>query len=117
MTSTDELRKLLAETTPGPWVIAHPYEPSNEGFSIETADDKSIVGACGCCNSPWTDRIKNLDLIALAPNLAAELIALRQSADAMAEALERFVRSPLIANGDSPYSAARIALAAYEATK
>ncbi len=74
--TTDELKALLAETTPGPWR----YQRQNSHDPQVTSDFGGIADVGGYvepCPANKHD-IANARLIALAPVLAAEVIALRE---------------------------------------
>ena len=91
----DELKKLLSETTPGPW------EPILDVFwRVYVADGGDYAGQCvGDMNesaamwrSPSDEQPDdfaeaNARLIAMAPDLAAEVIALREREARLVEAL------------------------------
>jgi hypothetical protein len=116
--TTDELSKLLHKTTPGPWAVGE----SRHGGRYKLVNHS--VGPGFICEVQIPTVGSDLDyakgdalchLIALAPDLAAELIALRSAAYAMAEALKLvicFEYLPLEMGDD-----ARAALSAYEALK
>lgn len=80
---TDDLRRIVAEATPGPWqqgemvpnlVFAWNLPPDHEGACI-----------CDVCDAS-EDSEANAALIALAPDLAAEILASRaREADLQAE--------------------------------
>ena len=74
--TTDELKALLAETTPGPWR----YQRQNSHDPQVTSDFGGIADVGGYvepCPANKHD-IANARLIAQAPALAAEVIALRE---------------------------------------
>jgi hypothetical protein len=92
---TDELKKLVEAATPGPW------KADKYSVNAATVDDygnsrETITqGGCGCCNSDidgvW--RKEDARLIAAAPDLAREVIALREAAEAAAKVGEKTVDS------------------------
>jgi hypothetical protein len=81
----DELSKLLAEATPGPWV---PMGKPTIGFMMVKGQPQSLRGfSTTVCHMDGVDtgsreREANARLIAAAPTLAAEVLALRAERDA-----------------------------------
>jgi hypothetical protein len=94
MMTDDELRKLLAEATPGPWDVELDVKPNKHGcvgingegwgdlayavVRMEFDDENCVEG------------IANARLIAAAPTLAAEVLALRAERDAAKELNQRW---------------------------
>jgi len=73
---TVELEKLLAEATPGPWNVTTPVDDNQEFRIIQHGDyGHSDCGKYMHVSGMVSD--KDARLIALAPDLAAEVIALR----------------------------------------
>lgn len=96
--NTDELRNLLGEVTPGKWVATMTH-PTNACAHVDQADGYVSIATCygGDEGSEqdehgmWSSqprRDANATLIALAPEMADELIRLRAHAEAMAEAAQ-----------------------------
>lgn len=87
----DRLRKLADEHTPGPWV-RHPDQPR----ALCNLDTKFLVHHEMVTNrgmEPSAEDVANTELIALAPDMARELLALRdeieRTRDRVAGELER----------------------------
>lgn len=80
---TDELRRLVDLTSPGPWQ-AEPM--TGRGAWIAAADGNWAALSCG-----ETDQLgeRNARLIALAPTLAAEVLQLREALQPFAAVAER----------------------------
>jgi hypothetical protein len=78
--TTDELKKLVAAATPGPWVQSMPDTTWVMAGSLHVA---TIPRAS---DGDWSPQ--NARLIAAAPDLARELIALREAAKVAGEMLE-----------------------------
>ena len=74
--TTDELRGILADATPGPWRVesGDPVSCGNRYFQIEDSMD-AIMSNYGCFTGGSHEA--NARLIAAAPDLAAEVIRLR----------------------------------------
>ena len=68
----------MSKHTPGPWTYKLDKD-SFVNFEITTAHDStSIVGGCGCCDSPWVSSEADARLIAAAPELLEALESLVQ---------------------------------------
>mgnify|MGYP003478493565 CR=1 FL=1 len=114
---TDDLQKLLDAATPGPWVAEEKTGPASEwarsnlGVWSEhrltlstTADDgddpMDDAWLCGIWGQLSEDDFANARLIALAPTLAADLIALRAEV-ATLRASDARMREALNPSGDT----------------
>jgi hypothetical protein len=85
----DTLAKLAADATPGPWTTFNATDVFPD--DNDTSGENHIADCDMAADFDTHEIISNARLIALAPSLAAEVIALRkrvEAADAMAEALE-----------------------------
>lgn len=68
-----QLERLLAQATPGPWVV-HDYEEEGRRYDdVRPESGESIIVYPEGCYLPETERA-NLDLIALTPTLARLLV-------------------------------------------
>lgn len=77
----DRLREILKRTTPGPWV-RHPDQPR----ALCNLDTKFLVHHEMVKNrgmDPSAEDVANTELIALAPDMAAELLRLRDGVKAL----------------------------------
>lgn len=85
--NAETLKELLANATPGPWMLGE--EDDFDGIPVLYAD-----GMVPVANVPneYSDRDgrANATLIALAPELAADNIALQAEVERLREALEPF---------------------------
>lgn len=115
--TTDRLKELLAQITPTPWKYGRASKPVDGAYDWGIkgyVDGKFQViaeafGRSGEDNFP--PAMANAALIALAPTLAADLLALRAKADALAEEVAKIKRhvwaiavglkSPI--HGEDPY--------------
>jgi bacillopeptidase F (M6 metalloprotease family) len=81
--NTDELKKLVEAATPGPWKVVS--EPGSK--RLETGDG-AIMGDEPYY--PWApDNDADWQLMAASPDLAREVIALREAAGELADAAEQ----------------------------
>lgn len=81
----DRLRELVDEHTPGPWV-RHPDQPR----ALCNLDTKFLVHHEVVKNrgmEPSAEDVTNTELIALAPDMARELLALRDGVKQVADEL------------------------------
>jgi hypothetical protein len=78
---TDELKKLVEAATPGPW------ELQGRVLWEKLADDVRGNAVCGLEDFNDEDSL----LIAAAPDLAREVISLREAAGELADAVHNFV--------------------------
>jgi hypothetical protein len=79
---TDELKNLVEAATPGPWVQSMPDTTWVMAGSLHVA---TIPRAS---DGDWSP--ENARLIAAAPDLAREVIALREAAEKLTETMETF---------------------------
>ncbi|WP_386681924.1 hypothetical protein [Loktanella sp. R86503] len=113
--NNDALAKLLTKADPAPWTIR---TLENFGFNVvhyRNGDKFDILRVAKCSQDD------NAMLIALAPDLAAEVLALRkrvEAADTMVEAVdhERNLATQDIGRQIDATNAVDAALAAYRAT-
>jgi hypothetical protein len=87
---TDELKKLVEAATPGPWKFTA-SENSDKGFDDLSifAGGATVINGCGCCGSPFGDKIADVHLVTAAPALAREVIALREAAVELANLADK----------------------------
>ena len=82
--STEELQRLLDQATPGEWIKG--VEMNTGEITIATTDMDAprltVLDSSNCT-------VANASLIALAPELAAEVIRLRKSIETLASGLEK----------------------------
>jgi len=88
--STSNLKRLLDETTPGPWTfreeIADTISGTQEIGHEVYAAERFLFGVCG---DPVTDEYPgNLTLAALAPELADEVLRMREALRDLSEVWE-----------------------------
>lgn len=95
MVTDEELRKLLAEATPGPWVIT-PDSDEGEPANLIEAHGYFIATTWGGYNSAPADT----QLIAATPDLASEVLRLREENARLRE------DSPFICGANDGYAAA-----------
>lgn len=114
--NSDELKTLISTATPGPWEAALETGCHGVVASVPPTGETKMVAIIGnSLESPEFEpmRFANARLIALTPELAAEVIALRAQAAkdrARIERLEAALRKMNVGDG----WAARIARAALE---
>lgn len=90
---TDELEKLLAEATPGPWNARSPSIPDYYGSIIGRGAVETgwpVVGDV-CLRTESGSSEANAHLIAMAPDLAADKIRLERENERLRRALEEIV--------------------------
>ena len=120
--STEDLRKLLDEATPGPW----PSEPTGDGKRIIIGD--GLVDGPGGYEvaevySDDCDRDEanaNAALIRMSRDLAAELIAARakiEAAEKLYAALDSIIDGRMWSMSLEKFGASKDALAAWESLK
>lgn len=104
MTRQDELRKMVAEATPGPWRWSNSYETMDGRDTWSLLGDKHGYGILSCDGEPNSPQalkdLQNAALIAQAPTLATDLAAaldeveaLRAEVARLREALEPFAEA------------------------
>lgn len=81
--TTEELREMLEKATPGPWVVDADNDVVADGSGWMVADLLVLDGR------PSQQDINNARLIAAAPALAAEVLALRAENERLRGVLER----------------------------
>lgn len=89
----DRLRKLRDEATPGPWA-RHPDQPR----ALCNLDTKFLVHHEMVTNrgmEPSAEDVANTELIALAPDMARELLRLRDGVERYRDAGKALVRANL----------------------
>lgn len=90
---TDKLRWIVTEATPGPWTSSYrgtrrDFANGRDFFRITSADEASDPDATAIVHVQWrNDRAANARLIALAPDLAAEVLQLREALQALHHAV------------------------------
>ncbi|MGL4527532.1 MAG: hypothetical protein ACRCUC_11180 [Aestuariivirga sp.] len=125
--STEGLRKLLDETTPGPWRV---YDSARGGTGVGVTPAGDRPDICAMSNIYDERRGHDAALIALTPTIASELLHLRErmeAAEKLAEAAQKVraameKRSPMtghLSQGDIIASHGELctALAAWEVSK
>lgn len=83
--SNDELRKLLTEAAPGPWEVEELEQqwadcPPSVGFWV-SGEDSRYIASEEVLSEDYDQTERDFTLIALAPQLAEEVIRLREEID------------------------------------
>jgi hypothetical protein len=103
--SNDKLRALVEASTPGPWIVEADRSHYDTMTIVVAGDERQkpppvnqmCVSVGGFANV--TEAEANTALIAAAPSLAAEVLALRAERDRLREALQTVM--PLLASAES----------------
>lgn len=83
---TDEIEKLLAEVTPGPWFYNDdPRDGMEWNIHIHHTDEDRICFMSNMGESRVDEVEANARLIAVAPDLAAEVVRLRKALEEIVE--------------------------------
>lgn len=120
--NTEELRKLLDEATPGPWVVVPDKTAAQvQGYPCIYANDYTIVGTEGMYGEIEKD-FANARLIAMAPTLARKVIAAEKLAEALRQSQLQieYLHAKLgenMGSGNAVYVRNAAALAAWEAAQ
>lgn len=87
--ATEELRRIVAEASPGPWELrdAESYNGRSTTYYLDVWDGDLNVIASEAHRAHGDGGRSNMRLIALAPQLAAEVLQLREALQALHHAV------------------------------
>ena len=109
--TTEDLQKLLDDVTPGEWNASPGHEQRNGQRYWQVQNEFDAIMQNQFCWAQGSHEA-NASLIAMVPDLAREVIALRAAAEKLAEALRSI---QLLSDCHSSRVVAKSAIAAYEA--
>lgn len=112
--TTEDLQKLLDDVTPGEWAAAleHGCHGVIAAILPDVANFVAVVGNNAGTPEREPMRFANAEIMALAPAITREVIALRAAAEKLADALRSI---QLLSDCHSSRVVAKSAIAAYEA--
>jgi hypothetical protein len=87
MASLDELERLLAEATPGPWRWECDEDNGQEGSVWCAHYEDELPAVCGSHSKAWPMSAEDAEAIAALRNEAPRLLALVRAGDAMYKTL------------------------------